>query len=157
MTHSPAHSGAKEAALPKPVLLGAAALIVFSFLAAGIAHHSDFGRQQLPAVRSVETLRLAFEDQDDGSILVRNVASGETIYGVAPGTNGFIRSTLRGLARERRRSGLDATTPFILEASQEGEIWLADPATGRRIGLNAFGPTNAGAFAEFFAAQRRLK
>ncbi len=157
MTHSPTHSGAKSGDLPRPVLLGAAALVVFSFLAAAMAHYSGVGTQQLPATTSVETLRLAFEDQEDGSILVRNVASGAAIYSVAPGTNGFIRSTLRGLARERRRSGLDATTPFLLETSQEGEIWLADPATSRRIGLNAFGPTNAGAFAEFFAAQRRSK
>jgi hypothetical protein len=61
------------------------------------------------------------------------------------------------LARERRRSGLDAATPFLLGTSRDAVIWLEDPATGRRIGLNAFGPTNAGAFAEFFAAQRRSK
>ncbi len=157
MTHSSTHAGTGQAALPKPVLLGAAALVAFALLAAGISHYGDLGRQQLPTTQSAKTLRLAFEDQDDGSILVRNVDSGAAIYSVAPGTNGFIRSTLRGLARERRRIGLDATTPFLLETSQEGAIWLADPATGRRIGLNAFGPTNAGAFAEFFAAQRRSK
>lgn len=139
------------------MLLGAGALIGFSFLAAAMAHYSGVGTQQLPAAQIVETLRLSFEDQDDGSILVRNAADGAAIHNVAPGTNGFIRSTLRGLARERRRSGLDAATPFLLETSQDGVIWLEDPATGRRIGLNAFGPTNAGAFAEFFAAQRRSK
>jgi putative photosynthetic complex assembly protein len=157
MTQSPTHSVARHGGLPKPLLLGAAALIGFSFLAAATAHYSGVGRQQLPEAQSVETLRLSFEDQDDGSILVRNAATGAAIYSVAPGTNGFIRATLRGLARERRRSGLDAATPFLLGTSDEGVIWLEDPATGRRIGLNAFGPTNAGAFAEFFAAQRRSK
>jgi len=139
------------------VLLGAGALIAFSFLAAAMAHYSGVGTQQLPAAQITETLRLSFEDQDDGSILVRNAADGAAIYSVAPGTNGFIRSTLRGLARERRRSGFDAATPFLLGTSHDGVIWLEDPATGRRIGLNAFGPTNAGAFAEFFAAQRSSK
>ncbi len=157
MTQSPTHSAARHGGLPKPVLLGAAALIGFSFLAAATAHYSGVGRQQLPEAQSVETLRLSFEDQDDGSILVRNAVTGATIYSVAPGTNGFIRATLRGLARERRRSGLDAATPFLLGTSRGRRIWLDDPATGRRIRLNAFGPTNAGAFAEFFAAQRRSK
>ena len=157
MTHSPTHSGARHPSLPKPVLLGAAALIAFSLLSAGAARYSGFGTQQSPATQIVETLQLSFEDRDDGSILVRDASNGAEIYSVAPGTNGFIRSTLRGLARERRRSGQGATTPFLLEAANDGVIWLEDPATGRRIGLNAFGPTNAGAFAEFFAAQRRSK
>lgn len=155
MTNSPTDSGARHGELPKPVLLGAAALIAFSFLAVATAHYSGVGTQQLPAAQTVERLLLSFEDQDDGSILVRNAANGAAIYSVAPGTNGFIRSTLRGLARERRRSGLDASTPFVLGTSQDGVVWLEDPATRRHIGLDAFGPANAGAFAEFFAAQRR--
>ena len=155
MTYSPTHTAARHGNLPKPVLMGAGALITFTFLASAIAHYGGIGAQQIPTAQMIETLRLSFEDRDDGSILVRNAADGAAIYSVAPGTNGFIRSTLRGLARERRRSGLDGSTPFLLETASDGVIWLEDPATSRRIGLNAFGPTNAGAFAEIFAAQRR--
>jgi putative photosynthetic complex assembly protein len=71
---------------------------------------------------------------------------------VAPGTNGFLRGTLRGLARERKREGLDGTVPFRLSQTRAGHLLLTDPATGRFVDLGSFGPTNAAVFARLLTA-----
>jgi len=71
---------------------------------------------------------------------------------VAPGTNGFLRGTLRGLARERKRQGIGPEAPFRLTAHDDGRLTLADPATGRRVDLESFGPTNAAVFSQLLVA-----
>ena len=70
---------------------------------------------------------------------------------VMQGEQGFLRGTLRGMARERRRSGIDDSTPLSLLARADGRLTLVDPATGRRIDLESFGPTNAAVFARWIA------
>jgi putative photosynthetic complex assembly protein len=82
-----------------------------------------------------------------------STTSGATA-GTAPsfGTNGFVRGVLRGLARERRLNDVGAQPPFQLTRWSDGRLSLDDPATGRRIDLVAFGPTNAGAFAQLLTA-----
>ena len=74
------------------------------------------------------------------------------IYTIAPETNGFMRATLRGLAQERRRSGIDDTTPFLLTRWSDGRMSLDDVTTGRNVALDAFGETNSGAFARLFVS-----
>jgi putative photosynthetic complex assembly protein len=49
--------------------------------------------------------------------------------------------------RERRLRRLFADPPFVLSSHADGRLTLADPATGRSVNLEAFGPDNAGAFA----------
>ena len=71
---------------------------------------------------------------------------------VAPGTNGFLRGTMRGLARERKRAGVSAELPFEMTGRSDGKLTLADPATGRRVALGSFGPTNAAVFARIMAS-----
>jgi putative photosynthetic complex assembly protein len=66
---------------------------------------------------------------------------------VAPGTNGFLRATLRGLATERKRESQGAEVPFRLTAFADGRLTLLDPVTGRLVDLGAFGRTNEDAFA----------
>ena len=78
---------------------------------------------------------------------------------VAPGTNGFLRGTMRGLARERKRQGIGAELPFRMIGRADGRLTLEDPGTGRRVDLGSFGPTNAAAFARLMArsTQRRRR
>jgi putative photosynthetic complex assembly protein len=142
--HAP-HDG-----VPRQILRGAALLIGFALLAAGASRLTDVGTLHMPAASAVETLALRFEDQPDGSVAVRDAQDNHTIYIVQPGAYGFIRSTLRGLARERRRSDLDASTPFTLTRWSDGTVSLQDVSTSRRVNLDAFGPDNARAFAQLF-------
>jgi len=90
---------------------------------------------------------LRFDDREDGAVTVQDPVTGLVVAVFAPGTNGFVRATLRGLARERKRGSGTPETPFRLSAWSDGRLVLEDPVTGRKVDLRAFGPTNAGAFA----------
>ncbi|MCS6932921.1 MAG: photosynthetic complex assembly protein PuhC [Acetobacteraceae bacterium] len=96
---------------------------------------------------------IAFEDVEAGGVLVRDVASGRPIALLGPGEGGFIRSTLRALARERRGWNLGGDQPFRLTAWDDGRFTLHDEATGRTVDLKAFGPTNAEAFGRLLHAR----
>ena len=65
------------------------------------------------------------------------------------GSDNFIRGVLRSLARERRGIGAGAETPFRVSRFDDGRIVLQDLATGRSLVLQAFGITNARAFAKW--------
>lgn len=133
-----------SAALPHPVrLLGSLLLLVL--LAVGWA------RWQGVAVRfedapPVWQRELRFVDASNGDVLALDTTSGETVARFA-GEQGFVRGTLRALARERSRRGLGADAPLQLRAHTDGRLTLRDPATGERIGLEAFGSSNLAVFA----------
>jgi putative photosynthetic complex assembly protein len=89
---------------------------------------------------------LRFEDRADGAIVAREAATGAEVMVFDPGTNGFVRGTLRALARGRRQADLGHEIPFRLAAWRDGRVRLLDTATGREIELNAFGDTNKDVF-----------
>lgn len=60
---------------------------------------------------------------------------------------GFVRGTLRALARERRQEQQGQETPFRVALWADGQVTLDDRATGRRVDLTAFGIHNAKLFA----------
>jgi len=95
----------------------------------------------------VATRDVNFMDRSDGGVDVIDAVSGQPIDIVQPGTNGFLRGTLRGLARERKRQGFGPEIPFTLSGRADGRLTLQDPATGRRVDLDSFGPTNSLVFA----------
>ncbi|KQP18237.1 photosynthetic complex assembly protein PuhC [Pseudorhodoferax sp. Leaf267] len=103
-------------------------------------------RQQADAA-PVAQRALRFADGEDGSLRVIDDRSGQVLDTVEAGTGGFIRSTMRGLVRERKRQGIGPAMPFELIARADGRLTLIDPATQRRIDLESFGPVNAAVFA----------
>jgi len=143
--------------LPRGVLAGAVALVGFALVAVAVGRVSDIGAVHMPQSGVVEALALRFEDQDDGAVAVRDARDDRIIYTVAPGTNGFIRATVRGLVQERKRSGIGPETPFTLTHWSDGTLSLEDSTIGRRVSLDAFGPTNAEAFAQLFAARSQSR
>lgn len=86
-------------------------------------------------------------DRIDGGVVLTDAASGREVLVVAPGEDGFLRGTLRGLARDRRLRDLGPDAPFRLIAWSDGRMTLDDTATGRRLDLLAFGQTQVEAFA----------
>jgi putative photosynthetic complex assembly protein len=115
------------------------------------------GRVALPAATSVTVLQLRFEDQKDGGIQVRDAVRGDVIHVVQPGTGGFIRATVRTLAQARMRDNISAETPFRLTRWSDGTLSLEDEKTSRNIGLDAFGPSNAGAFAQLIQDRENIR
>lgn len=92
---------------------------------------------------------LRFEDRPNGDIAVIDPTAGPQGAEIHrfQGEQGFARGTLRALARARAQSGLGPQQPFVLTAHRDGRLVLSDPATGQRISLESFGPTNLAVFA----------
>ncbi|WP_293899411.1 photosynthetic complex assembly protein PuhC [Phenylobacterium sp.] len=143
---------------PKGALIAASALIGFSLIATGavrlarLSAPSDVAATpQAAPVRSVE---VRFFDETDGSVSVRESRSNQVVTSLAPGTNGFVRSVMRGLVHDRKRRGLGADAPFRISQWAGGRLALEDPATGRLIDLDAFGNTNKDAFAQMLPGRQ---
>ncbi len=132
--------------IPRGVLLAAAALVGFAIVSATAARLSGIGTTELPEVRAVDSRDLLFEDRANGGVAV--LEDGRVIDVVAPGTNGFLRGVLRGLARERKLRDITVQTPFRLTRWADGRLSVEDPATGRTVDLGAFGPDNWAVFAQ---------
>lgn len=94
----------------------------------------------------VESVALRFSDGADGSVIASDATTGAQLARIEPGEGGFIRVTLRSLAAERKRHGYGAEVPFMLARTTKGDLVLSDELTGRVMVLDAFGPSNAGAF-----------
>jgi putative photosynthetic complex assembly protein len=133
---------------PRAPLLGAIALIGLSLFAAATVRVTGIGASKVPDAPSMEVRDFRFQDRNDGGISVFDAKDGHLVQVVAPGSNGFLRGTLRGLGRERKRQGIDPDKPFRLTGHADGRLTLEDPSTGRRVDLESFGPTNAMVFAQ---------
>jgi putative photosynthetic complex assembly protein len=95
---------------------------------------------------------LHFADSPGGDVTVQDADTRETVARFS-GEQGFLRSTLRALARERHRENIGPQAPFVLVGRTDGRLTLLDPSTGQRIDLEAFGPSNAAVFASLRQAR----
>jgi putative photosynthetic complex assembly protein len=131
---------------PRVPLIGAAALIVLSLAASGSARLMRSHTPILPT-SVIATRDLRFVDRPDHAVTVYDIHDDRPIAVVPPGTNGFLRAALRGLARDRRREGGGSEAPFRLTALGDGRLTLQDLVTGDRVELEAFGAANETVFA----------
>jgi hypothetical protein len=68
------------------------------------------------------------------------------------GEQGFLRGTLRALARDRMARNLSPDVPFELALLQDGRLCITDPLTHKSIDLQAFGPDNLAVFVQILNA-----
>lgn len=135
---------------PRWVLLLAATVLAGTVVSVGTLRLSGAEVRE-PDAPSISTRALRFEDRADGSIAVLDPATGAEVERIQ-GEAGFVRGTLRALARERQMRGLGPQQPFELHARADGRLTLLDPATGERVDLESFGPANAANFARLLHA-----
>lgn len=148
--------------LPRGALVLACGLVITSLAATSAARIAQLPPAAIPAaVRASEQAQvitkriLRFSDRADGSVLIEDVAARQVVGTVAPFTeSGFVRSVMRGLARDRRMRGLGADAPFVLALWSNGQLSLTDSATGRALELGAFGPSNRAAFMALLAPEK---
>lgn len=141
--------------VPLPFLIAAGALVLVTLLLIGASRLTGFGYAPLPEAQIAAERELRFEDRPDGAIAVYTAQDNQLVATVEPGSNGFLRGTMRALVRERRQKGIGAEAPFRLIRTAEGSIRLEDTATARLIDLGAFGPDNARAFAALLPSGRK--
>lgn len=133
-------------AIPRGALLSLLGLVVLSLVAVIIAQAVGYKADRPLPDSIVEQRDLRFSDGSGGIVYVWDASEDLLLVELQPGTENFIRGVLRGLARERRSHSLDRQTPFRIARHSDGRLTLDDLATGRRIDLHAFGPTNVGSF-----------
>ena len=143
--------------VPRGALIGAGALIAFTILASVAGRWSGVGRVGAPLGQVAESRELRFEDRQDGAVLITAATDGKLVEVIQPNTNHFVRSTMRMLARTRRAEHIGAEPPFRLSRLVDGRVTIEDPATRRRIDLDAFGRPNVGAFAAILDAAVRIE
>jgi putative photosynthetic complex assembly protein len=130
---------------PRWVLMCAGGILAFTLIAVGLVRITGNGPDQLAAAVVSERF-LRFDDTADGGVSVIDGNTGQLVT-VLRGEQGFVRGALRALTRERFSRGIGAEPPFQLIARTDNRLTLFDPATGQRVDLESFGPTNAGIFA----------
>jgi putative photosynthetic complex assembly protein len=136
-----------DAQVPRLPLMAAGALALCTLMAVAMVRMTGIGAMPVEDAAPVSTREFRFEDRANGSIVILNAADGRLVDTVAPESNGFLRGTMRGLARERKRQGVGPEVAFRLIGLADGRLTLLDPGTGRRVDLESFGPTNAAVFA----------
>lgn len=143
-----------QATFPRPALFGALAVLGISLMGAAAGRVAGPMPSDPPPAAQIAERTLQFTDQPDGGVAIVDAESGAKVATVAPGTNGFLRALLRGLARERKRDDYGSAAPFRLTAWADGRITLDDTTTSQRVDLEAFGPTNAAVFARLLTQGR---
>ena len=143
--------GSTDQGIPRLPLFAAGGLVLAVLLAVTLVQLTGVGMVRVPDAAPASVREFRFEDRPNGSIVVLDARDNRVVETVAPESNGFLRGTMRGLARERKRQGVGPELPFVLVGRADGRLTLQDPGTGRRVDLESFGPTNAAVFAKLMA------
>jgi putative photosynthetic complex assembly protein len=137
---------------PRGALIGAAGLIAITIVSAGVTRLVGTPTM-VPSSSPVTVRDLRFEDTADGAVNVYDSNGIQPVSIVAPGSDAFLRATMRGLAQQRKRQSISANVPFRLTAWADGRLTLDDSATGRHVELEAFGRTNEASFARLLTPE----
>lgn len=139
-----------ENLVPKPMLIGIGVLIVTVVLFTAVSRLTGFATATVAEFEAEQTLMLNFTDEEDGAIGVFLAETGERLHTYPPETGGFVRTAMRALALDRRKLGVGQVPPVELVRTTENTFVLRDPATGKRVTLDAFGDDNEGQFTLLF-------
>jgi putative photosynthetic complex assembly protein len=136
---------------PRVALIAASVLVGVTLFATAAVRLSRIGAPpETPSSLSsapYRSIELRFVDEANGSVSVHDGRT-DKVVGVLPaGSDGFIRSVMRGMVHERKRRGIGPEQPFLINQWANGRLALQDTTTGRLIDLEAFGEGNKDAFA----------
>ncbi len=141
--------------VPRGALIGAAAVLLFSMAMAGatrvgwIPHSADpDASRAAQKVQPAKSRELLFADRADGAVVVTDASTGENVKVVEFGQGGFLRATMRLMAKTRIAAGQGAELPFKLTLWENGALSLSDPQTGREAEIHGFGADHSKIFAD---------
>jgi len=152
-----AHAHIDDRPFPRGVLIGAGLLVAVSISAVGASRMGLLPGPQADQAATATARPLAarevrFSDREDGAVVIEDVAGGAPTV-IPPGEGGFVRGVVRGLARDRRARDVGQDPAFRLTEWSDGRMTLEDTATGKRLDLNGFGPTNQKAMRDLLHAK----
>jgi putative photosynthetic complex assembly protein len=99
-------------------------------------------------VQPAQNRLLRFVDRSDGAVVVSDAVSGAVVATIPYGEGGFLRATMRRMAKARLAKGIGARAPFELVRWENGALSIKDPQTGREAEIYGFGPDHTRMFAE---------
>ena len=123
------------------LLMIAVTLAIISF-----ARFNASPSPQAAPERIAQQRTLRFDDLPDGAVAAIDTSDGHVVQRFE-GEQGFLRGTLRAMARERKLYSVNRAEPFELLLYADGRLTLLDPQTGMRIALESFGATTTSVFA----------
>lgn len=146
----------RAAILHRRALMACGVVAMITLVIAAYAKWTGSGQYYSPQGEVVAVAELRFEDEADGVVAVYDAATGAELisYGMDEGV--FVRSVMRGIARQRRLGDLPRDVPVVLSELEGGELWLTDPTNGIEIYLGAFGPDNVAAFSELLEREEAI-
>ena len=144
-----------DSTVPRGALIGAAAVLLFTMAMAGatrlglIPHSADpIASRSAQNVAPAQSRELRFADRADGAVVVTDASTGETVKVIEFGQGGFLRATMRRMAKARAAAGIGASPPFKLTLWENGALSLSDPQTRRTAEIHGFGADHSKVFAD---------
>jgi putative photosynthetic complex assembly protein len=157
MSHAVHH----DPTVPRGALIGAAVLLLFVIALTGAVRFGFIPKAADPSVTRAaaqvmpeQERYLRFLDRSDGAVVVSDAKSGDTVTVVPFGQGGFLRATMRRMAKARIAAGIGVEPPFKLIRWENGALSLTDPATGRDAEIYGFGPDHTKSFADMLEAPK---
>jgi putative photosynthetic complex assembly protein len=135
----------EEIRVPTGALIGAGLLILSVVGLAVFAKvtNADRGGPRLePITQAVAARDLIFKTDPrnaSAEMDVLDASTGQSIRHFGPTEGGFVRGSLRGLARLRTTQGISPEEPYRLTEWPGGRMTLQDRRTGMIVEVNAFG------------------
>ncbi len=138
----------RDRMLPRALIRAMLALVAASLAIAAFARLTDRPLESVPPEAPViaEAHLLMQSDGMSGAVYVTDL-EGNQIADLSPEEGGFIAGVHRVILRERNKHRVAADQPIILQAQDNGRMFVVDPATGWKADLMGFGSGNAAAFA----------
>lgn len=137
-------------------LAGAITVACLTVALVGVARLTGAGLFYEPQSEPVASAQLLFTDEADGVVAVHDAATGARLIEYGEDEGVFVRSVMRGVARQRRMRGEGAQTPVELSRLGDGQLWLIDPVSEMSVYLGAFGRDNHRAFAEILEREEAV-
>lgn len=151
MSHAVHH----DPTVPRAALIGVAGVLLFTMAMTGatrfglLPHSADpVASRAAQNIAPAQSRELRFADRADGAVVVSDAGNGETVKVIEFGQGGFLRATMRRMAKARIAAGVGAEPPFKLVLWENGALSLSDPETGRVAEIQGFGADHSRIFAE---------
>tara|TARA_R110002110_G_scaffold43398_2_gene134804 strand:- start:192 stop:668 length:477 start_codon:yes stop_codon:yes gene_type:complete len=148
------HAHDHDPTVPRGALIAAATLLLFTLALTGavrlglIPQSGDpDGLRAAQNIAATQQRELRFADRDDGAVVVTDAATGEIVMEIGFGQGGFVRATLRRMAKLRAEKQIGSEPPFRLTRWENGALTLSDPQTGKEAEIQGFGPDHTATFA----------
>ncbi len=149
------HAAHHDPTVPRGALRGTAVILLFTMALAGAVKLGFLPQSADPVasraaqnVAPAKTRDLRFVDRADGAVVVSDAVTGDTVKVVEFGQGGFLRATMRRMAKARLAAGIGAEPPFKLTLWENGALSLNDPETGRDAEIHGFGADHSRIFAD---------